>query len=89
MRLSNFIAANKEPILQAWENFARSIEPAAITMDAFALRDHASLMLDTIVIDLNTPQTSSAQFKKSVGQSPVDEHESYAEIHASARLASG
>ena len=89
MRLSTFIATHKEPILQDWENFARTIVPAATNMDASALRNHASLMLDTIVADLNTPQTPIAQFEKSVGQAPVDPHESYAEIHATGRLASG
>ena len=89
MRLSHFIATNKEPILQEWENFARTIVPAATNMDASALRNHASLMLDTIVADLNTPQTPIAQFEKSVGHAPVEPHESYAEIHATGRLASG
>ena len=89
MRLSNFIETNKEPILQEWENFARTIVPSANDMDAAALRDHASLMLDTIVADLNTAQTPFAQFKKSVGQGPVEAQESYAEIHATGRLASG
>jgi hypothetical protein len=33
MRLSLFIIQQKESILQQWENFARTIEPPAWTMD--------------------------------------------------------
>lgn len=89
MRLSTFILKNKESILQAWENFARTIEPPALTMDDDDLRDHVALMLDTIVIDLNTPQTAAEQAQKSKGLAPSEQQESYAQIHASARLASG
>ena len=89
MRLSTFISTNKEPILQGWEDFARSIEPAASDMDVSALRDHAALMLDTIITDLNTPQSSAAQSEKSLGQAPASRSETYAEIHASDRLAAG
>ena len=89
MRLSAFIINNKESILQAWENFARTIEPPALTMDDADLRDHVALMLDTIVTDLNTPQTATEQDQKSKGRAPAEVAESYAQIHASARLASG
>lgn len=56
MRLSIFIAQNKEPILQEWENFARSMAPHAWKMDIAELRDHAADMLDTIMSDLDTPK---------------------------------
>jgi PAS domain S-box-containing protein len=89
MRLSVFIAKNKESILQAWANFARTIEPPALTMDDAELRDHVSLMLDTIMTDLDTPQTPRQQAAKSKGQAPDDGRETYAEIHATARLSAG
>lgn len=89
MRLSAFIFQNKELILGAWESFARTIEPASLTMDSTALRDHASLMLDTIIADLDTPQSSSEQAEKSLGQGPREQGESYAEIHATQRLQAG
>lgn len=41
-RLGDFIRDNLEPILQAWEDFARTIEPPALTMDDVELRDHAN-----------------------------------------------
>jgi PAS domain S-box-containing protein len=89
MRLSIFIAENKESILGAWESFARTIEPPALTMDSTALRDHASLMLDTIIADLDTPQTPFEQSEKAMGQAPREKGESYAEIHATQRLQAG
>jgi hypothetical protein len=89
MRLSNFISDNKKSILEAWESFARTIEPAALTMNSTALRDHASFMLDTIIADLGTPQTSLEQSEKALGQGPRGKGESYAEIHATQRLQAG
>lgn len=89
MRLSAFISVNMEPILQAWEDFARTIEPPAITMDREALRDHASLMLKVIVKDLNLEQTAKQQSEKSKGRAPKEDDDTAAESHADARLLSG
>ena len=90
MRLSIFISLNKEPILQAWEDFARTIEPPALTMDEKALRNHASLMLDTIVADLETFQSQAEQHDKSWGQGlRHGSYPSHAETHAGERLRSG
>lgn len=61
MRLSRFIVQHKESILQEWEDFARTIEPPALTMNNEALRDHASHMLDVIAADLDRPQTAFQQ----------------------------
>lgn len=41
MRLSTFIDENVEPILQAWEDFARTITVPGKALDTEALRDHA------------------------------------------------
>ncbi|HEV2610015.1 MAG TPA: ATP-binding protein [Noviherbaspirillum sp.] len=89
MRLSSFISQNKESILSQWEDFARTIEPPALTMDAEALRNHASYMLDVIIDDLQMPQTPLQQSEKSMGRGPQSSQETYAETHASARLESG
>lgn len=89
MRLSTFIQSNKEPILQKWEDFARTIEPPALTMDVKALRDHASLILDIVIADLDTAQTPDQQSEKSMGRGPRGAEETYAEIHATGRLESG
>jgi len=78
-----------ESIVQSWEDFARTIEPPAITMDRAALRDHASAMLKVIAKDLDTGQTAFEQSEKSKGQAIRDNDESAAESHADARLLSG
>lgn len=72
-----------------WEDFARTIEPPALNMDDAALRDHASQMLDIIVADLDNPQTPGEQSEKSKGRGPQDTGKTFAEAHASGRLASG
>jgi signal transduction histidine kinase len=88
-RLSDFILENMESILQAWEDFARTIEPPALAMDDTELRDHAKLMLTDIAVDLQTPQTSLEQSEKSQGRAPRGEQDTAAETHAEARLQSG
>jgi signal transduction histidine kinase len=89
MRLADFILDNMEPILQAWEDFARTIEPPALTMDDIELRDHARLMLTAIAVDLKTPQSSLEQSEKSQGRGPRSAGDTAAETHAEARLLSG
>lgn len=89
MHLSDCISENMESIVQAWEDFARTIEPPALTMDRSALRDHASAMLRVIAKDLTFSQTASEQSEKSKGQGPRDNDDTAAEAHADARLLSG
>ena len=89
VRLSDFIHSNMEPIMQAWEDFARTIEPPALTMDDVELRDHAKLMLTAIALDLTTPQTGFQRLEKSQGRAPQGEDDTAAETHAEARLLSG
>lgn len=89
MRLADFILDNIEPILQAWEDFAKTITPASIGMDSVALRDHAEQMLRTIAADLRTSQTVKEQIAKSQGDAPAAEAETAAETHAVIRQSSG
>ncbi len=89
MRLGNFITENMEQILQAWEAFAKTIVPPALSMDSKELRDHAKLMLEAIALDLSKEQSSEAQHKKSLGEGRLLHEESAAEVHASGRLFSG
>lgn len=89
MRLADFILDNIEPILQAWEDFAKTITPASHGMDSVALRDHAEQMLRTIAADLRTSQTVKEQIAKSRGDAPVAEAETAAETHAVIRQSSG
>lgn len=89
VRLSDFILVNMEPIMQAWEDFARTIEPPALTMDDTELRDHAKLMLRAIALDLTTPQTGFERQEKAQGRAPSAKEDTAAETHAEARLLSG
>lgn len=78
-----------EPILQQWEEFAKTIWPSREVMTSAELRDHAQQMLIAIAADLDTPQTPKEQFAKSVGKGPDNKEETAAETHALARLLSG
>ena len=87
--LSYFIDNNIEPILQAWEDFARTIEPPALTMDDRELRDHARQMLHTFALDLRTSQSEHERAAKSKGLGKRGAGDTAAETHAEARLLSG
>lgn len=78
-----------EPILQAWEDFARTIEPPALTMDDTELRDHARQMLLVFAADLETPQSDAERAAKSKGLGERGDDDTAAETHAEARLLSG
>jgi signal transduction histidine kinase len=89
MRLSDFIIKNLEPILQAWEDFARTIEIPGEALNSKALRDHAEQMLRAIAIDLCTYQSAQEQIAKAQGNAPMEELETAAETHAVTRLMVG
>lgn len=84
MRLSDFILTNLEPILQAWEDFACTVETPLPAMDAEGLRNHAESILRTVVLDMRTTQTKQQQIDKAQG--PVTEA---AQTHALERLMAG
>jgi signal transduction histidine kinase len=88
-KLSCFIDNNIEPILQAWEDFARTIEPPALTMDDTELRDHARQMLHAFAADLRTAQSDHERAAKSMGLGKRGPGDTAAETHAEARLLSG
>jgi signal transduction histidine kinase len=91
VRLADFIETNTEPILAEWVAFAATLGPAATTMDAAALRDHAVGMLKDIVTDLRTPQTDAEQAEKSKGndEPPNENADTAAEEHGAGRAKSG
>lgn len=89
MRLADFILKNMEPILQGWEDFARTITPASRVMDAASLRDHAGPMLRTIAADLQGSQTTEGRIAKSPGDAAHAEGNTAAETHAAIRWSSG
>src|SRR4030095_5234387 len=69
MRLSVFILEHLEEILQAWEDFARSLLPGR-SMTVAALRDHAEKMVRFIAADIETEQSKAQSFAKSLGRGP-------------------
>ncbi|GGY47550.1 sensor histidine kinase [Pseudoduganella albidiflava] len=87
--MSTFIYEHIEPILQAWEDFARTIEPPALTMDDAELRDHARQMLHAFAADMATAQTEHERAAKSKGLGTRSHADTAAETHAEARLLSG
>ncbi|MFL6660315.1 MAG: ATP-binding protein [Massilia sp.] len=88
-RLADFIRTNMEPILVAWEDFARTIEPPALTMSDEQLRDHARQMLLVFADDLDQPQSDQERLDKSQGLGERTRMDTAAEVHAVARLLSG
>lgn len=89
MRLGDFILGNIEPILQQWEDFARTLSPAADGMSSLALRDHAEQMLRTIAADLSTTQSHEQRFLKSRGEALATGEVTAAETHADIRHSTG
>ncbi len=68
MRLSDFIVAHADRIVDEWENFAKTVKPAADTMNSVELRDHAKVILLAAARDMDTAQTKSEQAAKSKGE---------------------
>ncbi len=90
MKLSTFILDNIEPIIQEWENFAKTIFPENQTISIKELRDHSKQILLGIVEDLNKPQSKSEQEQKSKGHSIKNNKEvTPAKEHGVARLKEG
>ena len=89
IRLGDFILQYLESILKQWEEFAKTINPPALTMDSHALRDHAEKMLRTIALDLTTEQTKKEQLDKSKDLAPYNPKITAAEAHAQERLSAG
>lgn len=87
-RLSLFIRANVEPILEEWEAFARSL-PMGGEMDVAALRDHAREMLGVIATDLETAQSPKQRDEKARGESDAPESDSGSEPSAAEHHGAG
>lgn len=69
-----------EAILQGWEDFARSIQPAHRLMDTLELRDHAKEILEEIAAELALPNQSRQLDAQG---------NTAAQIHADTRVESG
>jgi signal transduction histidine kinase len=89
MRLSLFINEHIEPILTEWDNFARTLAPAANGMSTAMLRNHAEQILRAIASDIETEQSREQQYQKSRGLAPTVLEESAASLHGTIRQSSG
>lgn len=89
MRLSDFILQNMESILQAWEDFARTIETPLPDLNSAGLRNHAEAILRTVARDMQMPQSAIQQLEKSRGERPTPADTTAAQLHAVTRLDAG
>ena len=89
MKLSEFLIAHAEEILQEWDAFAASVPHAGQALTQKALRDHAGEILRVIALDLQHPQDAAEQEAKSKGQGERALAQSPAETHADFRMLSG
>ncbi len=89
MRLSDFILDNMEVILQAWDEFARSVDTPLPDLDKLGLRNQAEYILRAVVLDMRTLQTDQQQIDKSHGYGPVSKDKTAAQSHAVTRLMAG
>jgi signal transduction histidine kinase len=79
-----------DAIVEEWQTFAMTMEPAASTMSALALRDHAKPILLAIARDIAQAQTAVAQEDKSKGLAPpLSARETAAATHGALRHVSG
>jgi signal transduction histidine kinase len=91
MRLADFIDQHLPVILSSWETFAASLVPAAADASVATLRDHGAQILQAIVQDLRTVQSSQEQTAKAREQTtrPPDAGHTAAQTHAVFRAACG
>lgn len=91
MRLSVFLRTHSEEILNAWDEFAATVDHEGTILDKQTLRDHAGEILATIAADLDRPQTEHEQLEKSKGLSDSTSAgtDTAAQTHADTRLISG
>lgn len=68
MKLVRYLRNRMEPLLEDWEKAALQIAPDLEGEDRRALRDHAREMLDFIIQDLSTSQTTQESTLKALGQ---------------------
>lgn len=88
LRLADFILQQCDPILQEWDKFARTVEPAASSMTTKALRNHAAEMLKCVAYDLSMTQSRQEEIDKSYGNEPRTSQTEAGEVHGLARLES-
>jgi len=89
MRLADFILQNMVSILQAWEDYARTIYTPLANLDEVGLRNHAESILRTVALDIASPQFAIEQYDKSRGLKEPSSVETAAQVRAVCRLEAG
>jgi len=85
-QLSAFIDQNMEEIVAEWEAFARTLLPAAATMSALALRDHAKEILTAIARQIESARAGAQPHGPKVAAAAA---ETAAAAHGALRHLSG
>lgn len=88
-RLADFLRSHADEILEAWDEFAATVNHEGKALDPVALRDHAAEILQTIANDLSQPQSSHQQDEKGKGRGPRGSAQTPAETHADFRMVAG
>jgi signal transduction histidine kinase len=89
LKLAEFILGNMDAIVAEWDSFAQTQLPAAATMSAMSLRDHAKQILEAIASDIQSHQTDLEQSDKSKGLAPFSAVTTAAAAHGALRHLSG
>jgi signal transduction histidine kinase len=94
MRITEFIAANVEPILVEWEKFARGVWPEGTPVEPDELRDSAAEILRAVVAEMATAQSRHEQQEKSAGRGGAggaesDRLDDASTVHGADRVGSG
>ncbi|MDB5295324.1 MAG: Two-component sensor histidine kinase [Phycisphaerales bacterium] len=94
MRLTEFIAANVEPVLVEWEKFARGVWPEGTPVEPEELRDSAAEILRAVVAEMGTAQSLHEQQEKSAGRrgaggTESDRLDDASTVHGADRVGSG
>lgn len=88
MRLAEFLETDREPILSAAADYARTI-PALASTDEETLRDHLPHLLEAISADLRRNQSRTESIAKSHGRAPAMEGITSAQTHGLLRARRG
>lgn len=89
MRLSDFILTNLEPIVQAWEDFAISLNTLMPATDSEGLRNHIENVLCTVALTMQTPAIIPPCLRENAQGQPSTDRESSAQRHGRTRLMAG
>jgi hypothetical protein len=90
VRLVEFIRAHPAEIEREWEEFAKTLMPAAAGLSASTLRDHLRDILLAIADDMEAPQNPAQQTEKGKGEKPMGGAlDRIAAAHTGMRLDSG